>query len=429
MHHRLEEISFLKFVRALSKRTKLLGTFLAILLLFSFGISDLAYARGGCFVGGTPILTSEGYKPLEQLHQGDGIISYNLITHQPEEGIIGEVQVLSSADYFLINGRIKVTATHPFYVQTSRGINLMEAQHLKVGYQLLGEGESHPVISSIKHVKESITVYNLVSVNPNHNFYADGFLVHNKGGGTGGAGGGGVRMGPHGSGSGAPLNSKTIPSLIVALSVLVAVLLPFVFLREISNFVRFSGKKFTDEEKLIEFAETVNSSFTNQYSLRYSKNNEDWNLIPIESELDEQHYQHILSKLELIEQIHRLFIQYQLDWTMKNFLQMVEYVAEPFYSKQRRIFQHDFGNNFDVIYRPELLEVVPISYKQEQAQHIFRLQVNAKMINFELSLEGYVLSGEPSPRSFTEYWDIGVDSAGKWYLINILYFCHLFSPE
>ena len=163
-------------MKHLIKLTKLLGTFLAILLLFSFGITDLAYARGGCFVGGTPILTSEGYKPLEQLHQGDRIISYNLITHQPEEGIIGEVQVLSAPDYFLINGRIKVTATHPFYVQTSRGINLIEAQHLKVGYQLLGEGESHPVISSINHVNESITVYNLVSVNPNHNFYADGLL-------------------------------------------------------------------------------------------------------------------------------------------------------------------------------------------------------------------------------------------------------------
>ena len=405
-------------MKKLIKLTKLLGAVLVILLVFSFTITEPAHGRGGCFVGETPILTREGYKLLEQLHQGDKIISYNLITHQAEEGIIGEVQVLSSPDYFSINGRIKVTSTHPFYVQSSKGINLIEAQHLKVGYQLLGEGKSHPVISSIDHINESITVYNLVSVNPNHNFYADGLLVHNKGmgsgvssfrGGTGGTGGTGGR-------SVQPLNSKTIPSLIIAF----VVLLPFIFLREISNFVRFFGKKFTDEEKLIEFAKTINSRFTNQYSLRYSKDNEVWNLIPIESELDEQNYQHLLSKLELIKQFQSLFIQYQSDWTMKNFQQMVEYIAEPFYSHQHNIFQHDFGTNFDVIYQPELLQVVPISYEQEEEMHIFRLQVNAKMINFELSVEGYVLSGEPYPRSFTEYWDIGVDSRGKYYFLNIL---------
>jgi hypothetical protein len=45
--------------------------------------------------------------------------------------------------------------------------------------------------------------------------------------------------------------------------------------------------------------------------------------------------------------------------------------------------------------------------------------VNAKMTNFVISPEGYVLSGEPFSRSFSEYWDISVNSSGKWYLVNI----------
>ncbi|WP_206757595.1 hypothetical protein, partial [Nostoc sp. FACHB-888] len=59
------------------------------------------------------------------------------------------------------------------------------------------------------------------------------------------------------------------------------------------------------------------------------------------------------------------------------------------------------------------------SYKQEDNQHIFRVQVNGKMTNFAISSEGYVLSGEPFPRLFSEYWDISVNSSGKWYLVNI----------
>lgn len=44
-----------------------------IILLFSFCVTDVAAARGGCFAGGTAILTIEGYKPIEQLDQSDRI--------------------------------------------------------------------------------------------------------------------------------------------------------------------------------------------------------------------------------------------------------------------------------------------------------------------------------------------------------------------
>ncbi|BDA67681.1 hypothetical protein CAL7716_018470 [Calothrix sp. PCC 7716] len=409
-------------MKNIRKLTKLLWISLIISLFLSFCITDIAYARGGCFAGGTVILTTQGNKPIEKLHQGDSIISYNFTTHQAEVGNIGDIQVLSSPKYLLINSKIKVTETHPFYVKTPTGVKLEQAQKLKIGAELIGEGESRVVISNINYINENIIVYNLISVSQNHNFYADGILVHNKGGGGGSVGSGGGRgsyYGGNGNSYFTPINSKTLPKYILTLIVLLLVLLPAIFWHEISNIIRFFNKEFTNNSELSQFAISINPKFTNRYSVKYSKDNEQWNTIPIESEINEQEYQDILSKNQLIERVSSLFIQYQLDWTMKNFEHMVDYIAEPFYSQQCYIFKRYFNASFDVVYNPELIETAPISLKQEENKHIFRVQVNAKMTNFVISPTGYVLSGESYPRFFTEYWDIAVDSSGKCYLIKI----------
>ena len=200
---------------------------------------------------------------------------------------------------------------------------------------------------------------------------------------------------------------------------LLSVIVPFAWLREIYNSIRFFRKDFTDDLDLIKFTTLANPTFTNRYSTSYVKDNDIWSLISSESELNEQEYQHCLSKSGLLEKVSHLFIQYQYDWTMKNFTQMNQYVAEPLCSRQKDIFILNFEECYDIVYQPELLEIAPISYKQEQDKHIFKVQVNAKMTNFKVSPQGYVLSGEPEPRSFTEYWNISIDSENKCYLTGI----------
>ena len=403
--------------------TKILCISLIIVLFSAFCITDFAYARGGCFASGTAILTVDGVKPIEKLHPGDTIISYNFTTQRPEIGNIGEIKEVSSPDYYLINHKIKVTGTHPFYIKTFTGVKLLKVQQLQLGEQLIGESGALPVISSIDYIKKPITVYNLISVNPNHNFYADGILVHNKGGGGGGggSGGGGYRGGYRASGNGSytPINSTTLPKIIQALFILLLVLLPVMFFRELYNLVRFSGKEFSEDAELIKFTTSINPKFTNCYSLRYARNKEIWKILPIESEIDEQQYQHLFDKSELVEQVRNLFIRYQLDWTMKKFDQMQEYIKEPFYSQQLNIFKRDIGENFDITYNPELIEIAPISFQEDENHYIFKLQMNAKMTNFVLSPKGYVLSGESYPLFFTEYWDVSVDSAKNCYLKDI----------
>ncbi|HYX17454.1 MAG TPA: Hint domain-containing protein [Nostoc sp.] len=405
-------------MKNISRLIKTISSFL-IIILIAFWIAEPVDARGGCFAQGTLVLTSQGHKPIEKLNKADSIITYNFTTHQLEIGKIEEIKILTSHEYLLINNKIEVTETHPFYIKTDTGVKLKQAQKLEIGDQLIGEGDSRVFIFNIDYIKENITVYNLISVNPNHNFYANGILVHNKGGGGTGGTGGSYYRGGNGNSSFTPINSKTLPKYILILLVLFAGLLPVIFCREIYNLTHLFNKEFTNDSDLIKFATNINLKFTNRYSLKYSKDKEQWNQISIQFEMGEQEYQQIISKNHLIEKITSLFILYQMDWTLKDFDQMLDYISEPFYYLQYYVFQRDFGTSFDIIYQPEVIEAAPISYKQEDNQHIFRVQVNGKMTNFVISSEGYVLSGEPFPRLFSEYWDISVNSSGKWYLVNI----------
>ena len=85
-------------MKIVSSLTKLIKTGLAILLLILCLTTDVAYARGGCFAASTNILTPDGYKPIEQLHQADRIVGYNPNTHQTEVERIGEVQVIHQSN-------------------------------------------------------------------------------------------------------------------------------------------------------------------------------------------------------------------------------------------------------------------------------------------------------------------------------------------
>jgi hypothetical protein len=397
---------------------KLLTITLSFLFLFSFLLVEPVYSRGGgggCFGGETSILTPEGSKAIEQLHPGDRIISYNFSTHHQEEGTIGNIEIIFSPDYYLINHQTKVTGTHPFYLQTTKGIRLTEVQNLNQGDRLINSENSSIVISSIEHIPQPISVYNLISINPNHNFYADGFLVHNKG--SGGSGRGFLR----GTSNSEPatINEKTLTGFIEALIILVVGLSVFAYWRQIYNFIRFSGKKFTDDPELIKFATNINANFKNKYSIWYQKDDRVWQMISPQSELEELEYQNRISKAELVERVSSLFFRYQHDWTVKDFESITEYILEPFYSRQQQIFKESFGNGFDIVYDCKLSDLIPIEFENKEKECVFRIQINAEMINFTLSVAGYILSGESYLRSFSEYWDIGLGSDNNWYLIKI----------
>lgn len=397
--------------------TKAIQVGLLSLLLGLFCFTGVAYARGGCFGAGTSILTSEGYKPIESLSLADHLVGLNLPENHLEVEDIGAIQVAQTPDYYLINGTTQVTGSHPFYVQKGKGLELVEVQDLEMGDDLIGENDSQIQIVSIQHIKTPLTIYNLLEITPAHNFYANGILVHNKGGG--GAGGGSSISSAGGGHGVVTLNEKTLPGFMLTLLMLVLGLIPFAFLKEIYNSIRFRNKIFSHDSNLIKFTTSINKNFKNTYSIRYSKGNENWAQVHPLQELNTAEYQEFLDRDELIDSVSQLFMKYQDDWARKNFDGMLEYIDQPFYTTQEKTFLDDFDGNFDIVYQPKLDAVVPLSFSQQEDSYVFDFQINAEVINFELSPKGYILRGKPHSRSFTEYWKIRIDSAKQCYLIDI----------
>jgi hypothetical protein len=86
---------------------------------------------------------------------------------------------------------------------------------------------------------------------------------------------------------------------------------------------------------------------------------------------------------------------------------MKNYVVEPFYSRQKRFLLENFGDNFDIVYAANLHEVIPINFEQKEDGHIFRIQINAEMINFTLSVDGYIIEWKTTSTIFhgiLVYW-------------------------
>ncbi len=215
------------------------------------------------------------------------------------------------------------------------------------------------------------------------------------------------------------LTQESFYGLLQLLAVLILVLLPIAFYREISNLIRFWDKKFTSDPELIEFMRSIHPQFTNTYSMQFFRNSEIWKLMPLAPASPENEYQDFISKQKLFQGVCDLFIRYQQDWTQKNFELMAEYLNVPFYEQQSDRFQRAFRGGLDVIYRLKVNEMVTLTYESKDNSGFFRVQINAEMINFSLLPRGTVVSGEAAIRQFTEYWDIRIDSDGQFYLLGI----------
>ena len=174
---------------------------------------------GGCFLAGTKVLTSTGFKNIEDIKENELVLTYNIHDNTTEYNRVIKPLVHNDdkEDVYeiTVNGKvIYATAIHAFYVNkkltldesevelhegplykefTGRDLSRvmindsdndymwMDAKNLKVGYQLLQSDGRHYPITKIKHYKHNGTVYNL-SVENNHNYFVseNAILVHNR---------------------------------------------------------------------------------------------------------------------------------------------------------------------------------------------------------------------------------------------------------
>jgi hypothetical protein len=130
-----------------------------------------------CFAAGTPITLPGGAtKPIEQLREGDKVLSYNLNHHKFVTGIVSKNFSRSVTGYLSIDG-LFVTDEHPFWV-VSRGA-WVRAGDIRGGDVLLRDNGNWQTVRGVAHISNEAEVYNM-EVEGEHNYFAGSVLVHNK---------------------------------------------------------------------------------------------------------------------------------------------------------------------------------------------------------------------------------------------------------
>lgn len=195
-----------------------------------FGVAIVANitGSGGSFHGEVLVSTPFGHRMIKDLKQGDYVWSYNDHLGVMEiKRVTGSWSFPIKVDnnrYFYIyaNGKLtKTTENHRFYVNG----DYIRADELKVGDMLTDFNFYTYPIEKIEIVSNTTDLVWDIEVEDNHNFYANGILVHNpptatayvdhmritvyytpavEGGGSGGSSGGGGGQGGGGGGGAAP---------------------------------------------------------------------------------------------------------------------------------------------------------------------------------------------------------------------------------
>ena len=158
---------------------------------------------GGCFVKDTLITMADGtFKTIQTVKLGDKVVSYNFITELMDISTVKEITkplVNNIVRLKIGNTVLKCTPDHPIYIQ-GKGWCSLSPDETKANHNLdvktyeIGDtcvldsehGARHDEVSqaTIEHIetqyKENTQTYNLSKVLDNHNFFANGILVHNK---------------------------------------------------------------------------------------------------------------------------------------------------------------------------------------------------------------------------------------------------------
>lgn len=168
------------------------GSFHSFYITHNLGIS------GSCFPKGTKILMADGtIKNIEDIVEGDEVLSFNETTGENEaKKVIGtkkpihddmvkyvfanQTSIISTFDHPFYVGDLELASYTPFLTNKRYELN-KEVRQIRVGdlVQLPTNG-SKTAIKDIVELDAADTQTYIITVEDNHNFYANGILVHNK---------------------------------------------------------------------------------------------------------------------------------------------------------------------------------------------------------------------------------------------------------
>lgn len=145
------------------------GGMKAVQAVFSFGI-----AGKSCFAAGTPLLTPDGDKPIEQFKVGDLILAApDEEPNAPPEAreVVELYDNVASLIELKIGGRlIQTTSGHPFFV---KHLGWIEAGKLQPGDQFRSHDGRWMALESVRDLQETTHVYNL-QVADYHTYFVGG---------------------------------------------------------------------------------------------------------------------------------------------------------------------------------------------------------------------------------------------------------------
>jgi hypothetical protein len=141
-----------------------------------------------CFVRGTRIATPRGPRPIEALAVGEIVWSWDVERSAAVERPVARVLRAQRDELLTLRaGDVRiagVTLDHPFYEQSTR--RFVRAGELSLDARLLawlGTGDPRPVqLDALERVARGgpVDVWDLTIDGPEHDFFAEGVLVHNK---------------------------------------------------------------------------------------------------------------------------------------------------------------------------------------------------------------------------------------------------------
>jgi len=156
------------------------------------------YGGGGCFVADTQITMKDGtFKPIQDVKVGD------VITSMKNDGSIAPGEVLeittpvvdTIAVYKIGNIVLECTPDHPVYIDNKGWCSLdphatkqnhnLDVSVVTVNDCVVLEDIDNSTTNTIQHIEikqQETQTYNLSSVKDYHTYFANGVLVHNKGG-------------------------------------------------------------------------------------------------------------------------------------------------------------------------------------------------------------------------------------------------------
>jgi hypothetical protein len=168
--------------------------------LHSFYITHNLGISGGCFVAGTKITMADGSeKNIEEIVDGDEVLSFDGVNNEPKK--VSSIRTPNNTDLvkyvFANQTELVCTFDHPIFV-SAEGFSTELASYnpfltnklyqldnvvkqIKVGdLVFVCETKSQTAIKDIIELDLGDTQTYIFEVEDNHNFYANGILVHNK---------------------------------------------------------------------------------------------------------------------------------------------------------------------------------------------------------------------------------------------------------